>query len=105
MEMTTLNIDITALNPKFSLGKIVATQKALQLIQENGGTPTELIGLHGRTASTVVKGIILLEDSEFAPHAIDGHPVHSYFGVGTKPIFVVTEADRSRTTIHLPEEC
>ena len=89
--------------PLFSLGQIVATPGALAALEKAGHTPQEFLSRHlqgdwgelsdeDRTENelTLQRGFRLL--SSYRTNA------------GDTKIWVITEADRSATTILLPEE-
>jgi len=93
----------TTKSPLFSLGQIVATPGALAALEKAGHTPQEFLSRHlqgdwgelsdeDRTENelTLQRGFRLL--SSYRTNA------------GDTKIWVITEADRSATTILLPEE-
>lgn len=90
------------MQPKFSLGRLVATPGALTALEQAGQTPHEFLSRHvqgdwgdldehdrNENAFSLDKCLRILS----AYHLKDG----------TK-IWIITEADRSATTILLPEE-
>ena len=90
------------LQPKFTLGSIVATPSALQEIENSGQSPADFLSRH-------VKGDwgeLCEEDRQLNDQAlIDGGRVLStYRTLKNVRIWVITEADRSATTLLLPEE-
>ena len=90
------------LGPKFQLGSIVATPAAVQAIENSGQSPTDFLSRH-------IKGDwgeVCDEDKELNDQAlIDGDRLLSaYRTLKNTRIWVITEADRSATTILLPEE-
>jgi hypothetical protein len=88
--------------PRFSLGRTVATPGALDALTTNDQTPLGFFLRH----SGGDWGDTDAEDSERNEKAIkDGSRVFSVYTLrdGTR-IYVITEADRSATTILLPEE-
>jgi len=92
----------TAKIPLFSLGQIIATPGALAILGKAGQVPTEFLSRHvtgewgdvperdrKRNAYSLEHGFRLL--SSYQTHAGD-------------TVWVITEADRSVTTILLPDE-
>jgi hypothetical protein len=83
------------------LGRIVATPGALNLLMEAGGHPFEYLARH----ATGDWGELCSFDrcqNEIALR--DGYRLLSSYPVGRERVWVITEADRSITTILLPEE-
>lgn len=87
--------------PLFGLGRTMATPGALVVMQGLGITPDTLLSRHQRGDW----GELSEEDSAANDEAvvIDGR-VFSSYRFGTVIFWVITEADRSLTTILLPEE-
>ena len=84
-----------------SLGKVVATPGALNLLSEIGEHPFDLLARH----ATGDWGDLCAFDLRQNQIALrDGYRVLSSYPIGTERVWVVTEADRSVTTILLPEE-
>jgi hypothetical protein len=88
--------------PKFELGQVVATPGALTAIEEAGQSAGELLSRH----ATGDWGYLSEEDrkeNEFS--LVHGFRLLSSYCLrnGTK-IWIITEADRSSTTLLLPEE-
>ena len=94
----------TTKTPLFSIGQVVATPGALAALEKAGHTPEEFLGRHvqgdwgdlsdeDRTENelSLQRGFRLL--SSYRTNA------------GDTKVWVITEADRSATTILLPEEC
>ena len=90
------------MQPRFSLGRLVATPGALEALEQAGQTPHEFLSRHvqgdwgdldehdrNENEFSLDKSLRILS----AYHLKDG----------TK-IWIITEADRSATTILLPEE-
>jgi hypothetical protein len=90
------------MRPKFQLGEIVATPTALETLQESGQDGSEFINRHVRGDY----GHMPPEDVAANEEAIrDGARVMSaYTTLNGKTIWVITEADRSVTTLLLPED-
>ena len=86
--------------PKFSLGQILATPGALAALQESGQTPQFFLARHVRGDW----GEVCAEDKLLNDQAlVDGSRLLSAYTTlkGTK-LWIITEADRSATTILLP---
>jgi hypothetical protein len=84
-----------------SLGRVMATPGALELLVEVGGHPFELLARH----ATGDWGELCDFDRRQNQIALrDGYRVLSSFPVGEGRVWIITEADRSITTILLPEE-
>ena len=88
--------------PRFHLGQTVATPGALEALCQAGQSPTEFLSRH------VVGdwGDVGEEDKQANEIALlDGSRLLSaYRTVLGERIWIITEADRSATTILLPEE-
>src|SRR4051794_38792594 len=87
---------------KFPLGRLVATPGALELIQGEGREPMEFVERH-------VRGDWgdLSEHDRLANEAalVNGSRIlSSYIVVGNERVWVLTEHDRSATTILLPSD-
>ena len=90
------------LQPKFNLGSIVATPAAVQAIEKSGQSPSDFLSRH-------VKGDwgeVCEEDKQLNDQAlIDGDRLLSaYRTLKNARIWIISEADRSATTLLLPEE-
>ena len=84
-----------------SLGKVVATPGALKLLSEMGKDPFGYIARHAAGDW----GELCAFDRRQNEIALrDGYRVLSSYPVGRECIWVITEADRSVTTILLPED-
>lgn len=95
---------VTANNkkPRFALGQVVATPGALEALESNGQTAMELLQRH----VVLDQGELDEEDQQANEDAVaDGERVLSSYLLkdGTK-LWIITEADRSSTTILLPDE-
>jgi hypothetical protein len=88
--------------PKFELGQIVATPAALETLHASGQDGSEFINRHVRGDY----GEMPPEDVAANKEAVrDGARVMSaYTTLNGKRIWVITEADRSATTLLLPED-
>jgi hypothetical protein len=88
--------------PKFSLGQIVATPGALDLLRESGENPAIFLNRHCRGDW----GEVCREDGQLNDQAIvDGSRVLSaYRTAKNERLWVITEADRSSTCLLRPDE-
>lgn len=85
----------------FNPGKCVATRGAKELLDSKKRDPVDFIRLH----TGLVPGALCEEDRLANLQALkDGSRLFSKFDVDGHSIYVITEADRSSTTILLPEE-
>jgi len=94
--------DMNRLLPKFSLGRIVATPGALEAVQEANQNPFEFIQRHqsGDWGELCAEDI---RENEFS--VINGFRILSaYRTLHDVKVWVITEADRSVTTLLLPHE-
>lgn len=92
----------TKTQPLFSLGQCVATPGALEALEKAGQTPFEFLGRHLRGDW----GEVPAEDREENELSLrEGFRLLSAYRtrVGIR-LWVITEADRSSTTVLLPEE-
>jgi hypothetical protein len=93
---------MTSSKPRFSLGRVVATPDASSALESARQAASELLGRH----VCGDWGEVCAEDAEANEQAIHhGERLLSAYRTteGTK-LWVITEADRSATTILLPEE-
>lgn len=88
--------------PMFALGQVVATPAALNAMTELDISPLELIHRH----VTGDWGDMGAEDQQQNLLAIhSGRRIFSSYKIGaTTKIWIITEADRSSTTLLLPDE-
>lgn len=94
--MTTANTRLL-----FPLGQIVATPGALALLTETGTHPVRLLARH----QTGDWGNVPPEDArENALSVKRGFRILSSYPVGDDRVWIITEADRSVTTLLLPED-
>ena len=86
----------------FALGRIVATPGALEALEESGETPLDFIKRH--VAGDW--GEVNAEDREANEQALmhGARLLSAYRTTLNQRLWVITEADRSATTILLPEE-
>jgi hypothetical protein len=83
------------------LGRVVATPGALKLLSEIGEDPFDFLARH----ETGDWGELCAFDRRQNEIALrDGYHVLSSYPLGTQRVWIITEADRSVTTILLPEE-
>ena len=89
-------------SPLFLLGQIVATPGALALFQQHEDKSIHQCLLNHLRGDW---GELCADDKEANDYALNtgGRILSSYF-VGGNKIWIITEADRSATTILLPEE-
>ncbi len=86
----------------FPLGQVVATPGALDLLDRSATNANELLRRH----QCGDWGCVPAEDAEENRHSVDcGYRIlSSYFLNATERIWIITEADRSVTTLLLPDE-
>jgi hypothetical protein len=83
------------------LGRVVATPGALKLLSEIGAHPFDYLTRH----ATGDWGELCAFDRRQNEIALrDGNPVLSSYDVLAGRVWIITESDRSITTILLPEE-
>jgi hypothetical protein len=83
------------------LGRVVATPGALKLLMETGGHPFDYLARH----ATGDWGELCAFDRRQNEIALsDGYRVFSSYDMPAGRVWIITEADRSITTILLPEE-
>jgi hypothetical protein len=83
------------------LGRVVATPGALRLLIEAGGYPLDYLARH----ATGDWGDLCAFDRRQNEIALrEGYRVLSSYEIPTGRVWIITEADRSVTTILLPEE-
>lgn len=87
--------------PKFDLGRIVATPGALETIEESGESADSLIRRH----HTGDWGDVCEDDATANEQAlIDGERILSVFHSKGEKLYVITEADRSSTCLLRADE-
>lgn len=86
----------------FRLGKIVATPAALKALEESHQSPMEFLNRHKKGDWGEVCG----EDWALNDEALknDTRILSAYKTAKKQKLWVITEADRSATTILLPDE-
>jgi len=88
----------------FSLGQVVATHGAMDMLRRNGKDPSQYLARHLRCDWGD------LDREDIATNAAALNPenpqrlLSAYQVTPTEKIYVITEYDRSVTTILLPEE-
>jgi hypothetical protein len=92
----------TQFAPKFSLGQLAATPGAIEAMEESAQAPDFFLQRHVRGDWGEVNG----EDWQLNDQALrDGSRILSaYRTLKGEKLWIITEADRSVTTILLPEE-
>lgn len=95
-------ISLPADRPLFPLGQVLATPGALALLQQLGMSPLALIQRHVHGDW----GCVPIDDAEQNRWALDNDArlLSSYQVAANVRVWIITEADRSATTILLPEE-
>jgi hypothetical protein len=93
--------DMNRLLSKFSLGRIVATPEALEALEEANQNPIEFIQRH----QTGDWGELCEEDKRENEFSVrNGFRILSAYRTQNKvKIWIITEADRSVTTLLLPQ--
>jgi hypothetical protein len=92
----------TSNKPLFALGAIVGTPGALELLESAGKAPSEFIAKH---VSGNWGDALCDEDRELNDAALkEQSRLFSAYTVGNEKIWVITEADRSSTTLLLPSD-
>lgn len=87
--------------PLFALGQTLTTPGALVVMQGMGISPVSLLSRH----QSGDWGNLDVEDKRENDLAVnEGLRVFSSYSFGSVKLWVITEADRSATTILLPEE-
>jgi hypothetical protein len=89
-------------NAKFALGRLVATPGSLKVLADGGQSPMDFVSRH----LLGDWGTVCPEDWQLNDEAlVDGSRIISaYQTLKGVAIWVITEADRSATTILLPDE-
>ncbi len=91
------------MQPRFALGRCVATPGALVALERNRQNHSYLLMMHEQCLW------VHMDDAQLgqAMHAVgSGASIHGVFKLRDGSVlWVITEADRSVTTMLLPEEC
>ena len=91
----------TELRQRFPLGQTVATPGALEVLAATGLSPVALLARHQQGDW----GDVPSEDASENELSVEkGFRILSSYSVGSERLWVITEADRSVTTILKPEE-
>lgn len=92
----------TRCSPLFKLGRIIMTPGAIELLAHAGHDPLEFIRRHAR----LDRGLLCEDDYTANVRALTtGARILSAFQTRTgEKIWLITEFDRSATTILLPDE-
>lgn len=86
---------------KFRSGRLLATPGALEVLEANAVLPQELLCRH----LSGDWGCVCPEDGQANESALQrGQRLLSCYIVGASKVWVITEGDRSATTILLPSE-
>lgn len=86
---------------RFALGRVVATPGALNLLNEGGISPASLLHRHQQGDW----GDVGSDDASINEEALRmGFRLLSAYPIGQQKVWIITEADRSVTTLLLPEE-
>ena len=86
---------------RFELGRVVATPGALDAMEEAGTEPSELLRRHLGGDWGELDAHDRRENQLSLKH---GFRVLSSYPVGGQKVWIITEADRSATTMLLPSE-
>jgi len=94
--------------PKFCLGRIVATPGVIEAMREAGQIPEHFLNLHASGAWGDLDNDDRKANESAIAHEGDtkrqSRVVSSYRTRNNVKLWVITEADRSVTTLLLPEE-
>jgi hypothetical protein len=85
----------------FPLGRVAATPGALQLLEEAGEDPLRYLARHASGDWGYLDTHDLRENERSLKH---GWRILSSYPVGGKTVWIITEGDRSYTTILLSDE-
>jgi len=86
---------------RFTLGRTVATPGALAALEQAGVSPATLLARHHGGDW----GDLCPEDAAANDQALEeGSRLFSSYKVGDGKVWVITEADRSATTVLLPQD-
>ena len=92
---------MAAVQVKFPPGQLVATPGALRVLTEQNVSPVALLERHlaGDWGDLSTEDV---RENEFS--LLNGLRLLSAYSVGSHRIWIITEADRSATTLLLPDE-
>jgi hypothetical protein len=85
----------------FDLGRVVATPGALEILEEAGIDPSELLARHQGGDWGVIPACDARENERSVKH---GWRLLSSYPLGDGKVWILTEATREVTTILLPSE-
>lgn len=86
---------------RFSLGRVVATPGALELLESASTNPATLLERH----ASGDWGEVSREDARENERSVRcGYRILSSYPVGGEKVWILTEADRSSTCLLLPSE-
>jgi hypothetical protein len=88
--------------PKFELGQVVATPGAIELLVGAGRSPVEFIARHVRGDWGDLDEHDRLVNEQALLHG--GRLLSSYIVTGDQRLWLISESDRSATTLLLPSE-
>ena len=99
---TTRSMNSTPSRCLFALGQVVATPGALDLLDRTGSNATELLQRH----QAGDWGSVPPEDAALNDYSLthEGRLLSSYPLNGSERLWIITEWDRSVTTLLLPSE-
>ncbi|MDQ3362403.1 MAG: hypothetical protein M3534_12220 [Actinomycetota bacterium] len=86
---------------RFELGACVATPSALEVLDQRGVSPLDLLQRHASGDWGEIPKADARENERSLKH---GLRVLSSYPVGDGKVWIITEADRSATTVMLPED-
>lgn len=87
--------------PLFPLGQIVATRALFAHLEQHNANPTPYLARH----ASGDWGSVLAEDARTNHRAVEhGARILSSYNIAGKRVWIITEADRSVTTLLFPEE-
>ena len=93
-------------NPKFALGQVVGTPGALELLEQHGMSPAQLLSRH----VACDWGDLCIEDKQLNDEALsDGSRILSSYKLGNDKLWIITEAandcgQRAATTLLISTE-
>ena len=93
---------VTKPTPRFALGQLAATPGALEALEKAGQSPAEFLSRHVNGDW----GDVCAEDKQLNDQALvdDSRLLSAYHTTAGVKLWVITENDRSVTTLLLPEE-
>lgn len=90
-----------SLQPKYQLGAVFATPGAIELLEAAGTSPADILLRH----LSCDWGDLCESDRKTNDRAlVEGERLFSAYQTSEGRVWVITEADRSVTTLLLPEE-